>query len=236
MRIVFRPLTTTKVVLNRRQTNETVKSVSYNPNYRPSDPPQVGSQQFNNSYGTSQPGYGSGQNQGYGSGQYSNPNAYQQNQSGPAVYNQPNDYGQPGAYGYSQPNSYSQPGAYDYSQPMTYGAPMMVRPAVNRLSSWAMWMGIIGLGGGFVCSFLSLIPILGYFFMFLAMFLWIAPILAVIFGHVSRGQIKKSGEDGRGQATAGLVMGYVGIGLGLLGLIIIVGVVGLGVFAAAMGY
>ncbi|MDN6377543.1 MAG: DUF4190 domain-containing protein [Brevibacterium aurantiacum] len=119
---------------------------------------------------------------------------------------------------------------------MTYGAPMMVRPAVNRLSSWAMWMGIIGLGGGFVCSFLSLIPILGYFFMFLAMFLWIAPILAVIFGHVSRGQIKKSGEDGRGQATAGLVMGYVGIGLGLLGLIIIVGVVGLGVFAAAMGY
>ncbi|MGO2184128.1 DUF4190 domain-containing protein [Brevibacterium aurantiacum] len=202
--------------------------MSYNPNYRPSDPPQVGSQQFNNSYGTSQPGYGSGQNQGYGSGQYSNPNAYQQNQSGPAVYNQPNDYGQPGAYGYSQPNS--------YSQPMTYGAPMMVRPAVNRLSSWAMWMGIIGLGGGFVCSFLSLIPILGYFFMFLAMFLWIAPILAVIFGHVSRGQIKKSGEDGRGQATAGLVMGYVGIGLGLLGLIIIVGVVGLGVFAAAMGY
>ncbi|MDN6373160.1 MAG: DUF4190 domain-containing protein [Brevibacterium aurantiacum] len=202
--------------------------MSYNPNYRPSDPPQVGSQQFNNSYGTSQPGYGSGQNQGYGSEQYSNPNAYQQNQSGPAVYNQPNDYGQPGAYGYSQPNS--------YSQPMTYGAPMMVRPAVNRLSSWAMWMGIIGLGGGFVCSFLSLIPILGYFFMFLAMFLWIAPILAVIFGHVSRGQIKKSGEDGRGQATAGLVMGYVGIGLGLLGLIIIVGVVGLGVFAAAMGY
>ena len=205
-----------------------MKSVSYNPNYRPSDPPQVGSQQFNNSYGTSQPGYGSGQNQGYGSEQYSNPNAYQQNQSGPAVYNQPNDYGQPGAYGYSQPNS--------YSQPMTYGTPMMVRPAVNRLSSWAMWMGIIGLGGGFVCSFLSLIPILGYFFMFLAMFLWIAPILAVIFGHVSRGQIKKSGEDGRGQATAGLVMGYVGIGLGLLGLIIIVGVVGLGVFAAAMGY
>nr|WP_275902123.1 DUF4190 domain-containing protein [Brevibacterium zhoupengii] len=97
-------------------------------------------------------------------------------------------------------------------------------------------MGVIGLGGGFVCGVLSLIPILGYFFMFLTMFLWIAPILAVIFGHVSRGQIKKSGEEGRGQATAGLIMGYVGIGLGLLGLIIIVGVVGLGVFAAAMGY
>ena len=216
-----------------------MKSVSYNPNYRPSDPPQVGSQQFNNGYGASQPqpGYGSGQYQDQGQysnpNPYSNPNQYQQPQSGPAVYIQPGTYGysQPDAYGYSQ---YSQPAGY--SQPMTYGAPMMVRPAVNTLSGWAMWMGIIGLGGGLVCSILSLVPVIGILFSIVAMFLWIAPILAVIFGHVSRGQIKRTGEDGRGQATAGLVIGYIGIGFALLMIVIFIGVLGLGFLAAGMSY
>ncbi|WP_101643618.1 DUF4190 domain-containing protein [Brevibacterium antiquum] len=202
-------------------------SVSYNPNYRPSDPPQVGSQQFNNAYGASQPqpGYGSGQYQS----QYSQPDPYQQPQSGPAIYSQPD------AYGYSQPGAYGQPGSYGYSQPATYGAPMMLtRPAMNSLSGWAMWMGIIGLAGGFVCGILSMVPIIGILFTIVAMFLWLAPILAVIFGHVAHGQIKKTGQDGRGQATAGLIMGYIGIAFALLAVIIVVGVVGLGVFAAGM--
>ncbi|MDN5773985.1 MAG: DUF4190 domain-containing protein [Brevibacterium aurantiacum] len=200
-----------------------MKSVSYNPNYRPSDPPQVGSQQFNNGYGASQP-----------TG-YSQPGAY--------GYGQPGAYSQPGAYGYGQPGSYSQPGAYGYGQPGSYSQPMtygphtvMVRSAVNSLSSWAMWMGIIGLGGGFVCSILSLIPFIGFLFSILTMFLWIAPVLAVIFGHVSRGQIKRTGEDGRGQATAGLVMGYIGIGFALLMVILFVGIMGLGFLAAGMNY
>ena len=33
--------------------------------------------------------------------------------------------------------------------------------------------------------------------------------LAIVFGHISLSQIKKSGEDGRGLAVAGLVMGYL---------------------------
>ncbi|MEI7914223.1 MAG: peptidylprolyl isomerase [Mycobacteriaceae bacterium] len=33
--------------------------------------------------------------------------------------------------------------------------------------------------------------------------------LAIVFGHISLSQIKKSGEDGRGLAIAGLVMGYI---------------------------
>lgn len=199
---------------------KTVKSVSENPNYRPSNPPQVGSQQFNNGYGTSQPqpGYGYSQPQPTG---YSQPGAY--------GYIQPGDYSQPGAYGYSQPGA--------YSQPMTYAAPtVMMRPAVNSLSGWAMWMGIIGLAGGFVCTVLSLIPFIGILFSILTMFLWIAPILAVIFGHVSRGQITRTGEDGRGQATAGLVMGYIGIGFALLVIVLFVGIMGLGFLAAGMNY
>jgi len=34
-------------------------------------------------------------------------------------------------------------------------------------------------------------------------------VLAVIFGHVARGQILRTGEGGGGMATAGLVLGYI---------------------------
>ncbi|WP_277869027.1 DUF4190 domain-containing protein, partial [Brevibacterium epidermidis] len=203
--------------------------MSNNPNYRPSDPPQVGSQQFNNNYG-SQPQYGQGQSGQYGSGagqygsgagQYSQGQPYGQQgsygQSG--AYGQQNSFSQPGAYSqpnaYGQQNSYSQPGAY--SQPMTYGAqPVFVRPAPNKMAVWSMWMGIAGIGGGFVCGLLSMIPIIGVIFSIIAMLLWIAPILAVIFGHIGLGQIKRTGEEGRGQAIAGLIIGYVTIALGLI--------------------
>ena len=44
-------------------------------------------------------------------------------------------------------------------------------------------------------------------------------VLAVIFGHVARNQIKQSGEAGGGMAIAGLVLGYANIGVALLGII-----------------
>jgi hypothetical protein len=34
-------------------------------------------------------------------------------------------------------------------------------------------------------------------------------ILAIVFGHIARGQISRTGEGGRGMATAGLILGYV---------------------------
>ncbi|MCZ4563452.1 DUF4190 domain-containing protein [Rhodococcus sp. IEGM 1401] len=39
----------------------------------------------------------------------------------------------------------------------------------------------------------------------------IASVCAVVCGHISRGQIKRTGEGGSGFATAGLVVGYVSI-------------------------
>lgn len=239
-----------------------VHNVSNNPNYRPSDPPQVGSQQFNNNYGSQpqpgqgQPGqygsgagqyqYGSGAGQyGSGAGQYGS-GAGQYSQGQP--YGQQNSYGQSGAYGqqnaYSQPGAYSQPNAYDaysqpgaYSQPMTYGAqPVFVRPAPNKMAVWSMWMGIAGIGGGFVCGLLSMVPIIGVIFSIIAMLLWIAPILAVIFGHIGLSQIKTTGEEGRGQAIAGLIIGYVTIALGLLMAIIMIGIMGIGFLGMMSSY
>lgn len=222
-----------------------VHNVSNNPNYRPSDPPQVGSQQFNNNYG-SQPQYGQGQSGQYGSGagQYgSGAGQYGsgagQYGSGAGQYSQGQPYGQQGSYGqsgaYGQQNSFSQPGAY--SQPMTYGAqPVFVRPAPNKMAVWSMWMGIVGIGGGFVCGLLSMIPFIGVIFSVIAMFLWIAPVLAVIFGHIGLGQIKRTGEEGRGQAIAGLIIGYVSIALGLIMAIVMIGILGIGFLGMMSGY
>jgi len=40
--------------------------------------------------------------------------------------------------------------------------------------------------------------------------------LGVIFGHIALGQISKTGEGGKGLATAGLVIGYISLGFGFL--------------------
>jgi hypothetical protein len=49
----------------------------------------------------------------------------------------------------------------------------------------------------------------------------IGSILALVFGYSAKGQIDASGgrETGRGMAVAGIVLGWVGLGLILLGII-----------------
>ena len=46
--------------------------------------------------------------------------------------------------------------------------------------------------------------------------------LGIIFGHISLSQIKRNNEDGRGLAIAGLVIGYIGTLLGIVGIAIFV--------------
>lgn len=45
--------------------------------------------------------------------------------------------------------------------------------------------------------------------------------LAIVFGHIAKKQIRDSGEQGDGIATAGLVLGYVFTGLSLLGIVLV---------------
>jgi hypothetical protein len=42
---------------------------------------------------------------------------------------------------------------------------------------------------------------------------WIGSVLAVIFGHIGLAQIRERGQGGRGMAIAGLVLGYVGLAM-----------------------
>jgi len=52
--------------------------------------------------------------------------------------------------------------------------------------------------------------------------------IGIVLGHVARGQIKRTGEGGRGLATAALVIGY-------LQLAVTVGVIGVAAFLVAVG-
>ena len=47
-------------------------------------------------------------------------------------------------------------------------------------------------------------------------------ILAIVLGHVARGQIRRTGEKGGGLALAGLVLGWVGVALAVLALVMFV--------------
>jgi hypothetical protein len=38
-------------------------------------------------------------------------------------------------------------------------------------------------------------------------------IAAIVCGHLARRKIRRTGERGRGLATAGLILGYIGVGL-----------------------
>ena len=49
----------------------------------------------------------------------------------------------------------------------------------------------------------------------------IGSIVGIICGHISLSQIKKTGEEGHGLAVAGLIVGYIGLALAILSVIII---------------
>ena len=44
---------------------------------------------------------------------------------------------------------------------------------------------------------------------------------AVVLGHIARRQIRQTGEQGAGMALAGLILGYVGLGLSVIAVILI---------------
>lgn len=61
-------------------------------------------------------------------------------------------------------------------------------------------------------------------------------ILGVIFGHMSLGQIKRTAAGGQGLAVAGLVIGYIGCGMWVLGwLAILVPLISALLFVTAAG-
>jgi hypothetical protein len=94
------------------------------------------------------------------------------------------------------------PGGSQIPQALPPGVPGgQVPPAAppnNSSAIVSMICGIVGLFAPCLCGF----PVF-------------ASIVAIIMGHVARGEIRKAGgmQGGDGMALAGLILGYVGIGL-----------------------
>lgn len=119
------------------------------------------------------------------------PNQYQQPQYPPPPgYAPPPGYEQPPAY---DPNAAA---AYGYAQPSAYPGYPPAAPQTSGMAIASLVLSLLGLIG------LALI----------------GPILGVIFGHMALGEIKRSNGavGGQGLAMAGLIIGYVELGLTLL--------------------
>jgi Domain of unknown function (DUF4190) len=104
----------------------------------------------------------------------------------------------PAPYGSQPAGSPPQGAAYPgpYGQP--YGYPYAPPPRTNGLAIASMVLGIVWL-------------------------YWIGSILALVFGYIAKRQIRERGENGGGMATAGIVLGWVGVGV--LVLVAVVGIV-----------
>ena len=103
-------------------------------------------------------------------------------------------YGQP-PYGqqYGQPQ-YGQPQQYGHPYPYPY--PYAPPQRTNGMAIASMVLGILWL-------------------------YWIGSILALVFGYVAKKQIRERGEAGGGMATAGIVLGWIGVGI--LAAVLVVG-------------
>ena len=111
---------------------------------------------------------------------------------------------QPAANPYAQPSStpYGQAGGAPYGSPSYSGTP---QEKTNVLAIVALSLGIAGL---------TILPLLG-------------SIGGIITGHMSLGQIKRTGEKGRPLGLTGLILGYVGLAFGVLAIIAFVAFFGL---------
>ncbi|AMB57709.1 DUF4190 domain-containing protein [Microterricola viridarii] len=82
-------------------------------------------------------------------------------------------------------------GAPQYGAPANYGQPGGA-PKTNTFAIVSLVASVVGFFTG------------------------ITFLVGIIFGHIALSQIKKSGENGRGMAIAGLVIGYIGLVLGII--------------------
>ena len=131
--------------------------------------------------------------------------------STPPPYGQP--YGPPPQYGHPPPpvgehgQQYSptsfpqQYGGPAYGQP-PYGYPHGVPPGADRTNGMAIASMVLGI----------------------LWLYWIGSILALVFGYIAKKQIRERGESGEGMATAGIVLGWIGVGV--LALVVVLGIIG----------
>ncbi len=105
-----------------------------------------------------------------------------------------------------------------YQQPQTHYQLVNQRPT-NGLSIASL-----------VCGIISILGLCGY-----GVGGIIPGVLAIVFGHIARGQIRRDQTQGDGMALAGLIMGYISaaIAVAVIIVLIVVFVIAIGAGAAA---
>ncbi len=99
----------------------------------------------------------------------------------------------------TDPNLPDQPGAAVPPPAPAYGTQPAYGQAAPPTGAKTNTLAIVSL----VASLIGLVSGIGF-------------LVGIICGHISLGQIKKTGEQGRGMAVAGLIIGYVGIVLSII--------------------
>ena len=129
----------------------------------------------------------------------------------PPSYGAPASYpAQPPQYG-AAPPAYSAPPAYGEAPP-PYGAAPVYGAAPGYAAPYGAYAPV-------KTNTLAVISMIAS----IAGFIWILPFIGslagVIMGHISLRQIATNGEKGRGMALAGVIVGYVGLALFVIGII-----------------
>lgn len=106
------------------------------------------------------------------------------------------------------------------SVPHTPGGPMYTPPAAGTQTNT---LAVVSLVAGIGSFFAHIVPGVGGF---------TVALIAVITGYMARKQIRETGEQGMGMATAGMIIGIVHIVL--LGLLVIVLIFAIFVFGAVL--
>lgn len=100
--------------------------------------------------------------------------------------------------------------------PTAPAAPPLYVPAGVPTANEAIWSLILGIGSFFLCGIFMGIP-------------------AIILGNNAKKKISQSGGQygGEGMATAGIVLGWIQVGLAAVGIIILLAIVAAGGFSAS---
>jgi len=135
----------------------------------------------------------------------------------------------PGQYGYPQVPApeFGQP---QFPQPPQYGQqpdgpppPYWQPPYGQPYYGGPVYPPVPGTNGLAIASM-----VLGILWIY-----WIGSVLALIFGYIAHSQIKRSNQNGGGMAIAGIVLGWVGIGV--LAVVIALGI-GVATSSSSSGY
>ena len=121
----------------------------------------------------------------------------------------------PGAYPPPAQGAYPPPayGAPASTPDHPYGAP----PAYGAAPAYGTAAGY-GYGAQAKTNTLAIVSLIASIAAFIIV-PFVGSIVGVITGHMSLNQLKTSGEQGRGMALAGTIVGWVGLGLAILGII-----------------